>query len=452
MVTAVALMTMAIGYGAMSAQRAVLDPDFAPLATPEGITMQPLGLAAGYRLSKEASTKLPRVDIAFGTAAGMTMYTYDNDPPGKPTCVGECSKLWPPASAPGNAKPVTHWSVITREDGKRQWAYKNKPLYTYVPDRDIGSVAGSSQARYRSGAPGIGPRGRGSASISKDKPVPKGWHVAMMYPVNDALLPGGFAIREVEDAMALALIDEVSGKTLYAFAGNPSQAKEACSTLACRELWQPYEAPRMGFAVGDFGIGTRDDGITQWTYKGRALFTYSGDLTFGYANGLNVDPKWQVAAVVRYFLPAEVTLQNNPKLGRLLATAEGKTLYRRNSYIYQSGGGHSLRRGDPIRPAIGRDLGTNPRCRKDCEMWQPFLAPPSAQPSGDWSVFTRPDGSKQWAHRGYALWSYAGDQAPGDVNGNDIYDIHVNHDDKTVLEMGTPTDGQSALVWIAAYP
>ena len=111
-----------------------------------------------------------------------------------------------------------------------------------------------------------------------------------------------------------------------------------------------------------------------------------------------------------------------------------------------------MRRGDTLRPAVGRDLGTNPRCLNECEKWKPYLAPADAQPSGDWTLYTREDGTKQWASRGHALWTYSGDLAPGDINGNDAYELKLANDAETVVDIGTPYDGSWALFWIAAYP
>jgi len=433
---------------AVSAQKKDSD---APLATPQGITIQPLGSGQGYSLNKETATKLPREEIAYTNSEGMTLYTYDRDPTGKSVCVDECARIWLPALAPARAKPVPGWSVIKRPEGGRQWALNGKPLYTYSEDIDVGSVAGNSPKAMARGKH-IGTRGAVIGPLPEKKPMPEGWRVAMLYPVANVELPGGISAREVEDAMAILFVDEGSGKTLYAFDGNPNKAREACSSNSCRELWQPVVAPRLGRAKGDFGIGLRDDGIMQRTYKGKALFTYAGDFAFGDANGIGVDQRLQAATYVRYYVPPVITVQYNQLKGKVFATPEGKTLYRRQAYIHQSGGGHALRRGDTIRPAVGRDLGTNPRCKVDCEKWRPYLAPADTLPWGDWSVATRDDGSKQWVNRGYTLWTYDGDKAPGDINGNDQFQTVISHDNKTVVDIGTPYDGVWQMFWIAAHP
>jgi len=450
-VTGAAVLAAALISGGASAPR-TNDAEFAPMVMPLGITLQPLGIAQGYALSKPTATKLPRNEIVFADAKGMTLYTYDKDQPGKPACVDECTKTWIPALAIKGAKPVARWSIVTRPDGTQQWAWRNKPLYTYTGDIDIGSVYGNSPKRFARG-PLIGLRGAQSRSIPKDVPLPADWHAAMMYPVEGVDLPSGIMIRDIEDAMALALIDERTEKTLYAFDGDPKKAEKTCATNACRNLWIPFTAPRLAQGKGDFGIAQRDDGVTQWTYKGRALFTNANDLVYNDANGMGVDKMFQVAAYGRYYLPENITLQETHKLGKVLASAKGQTLYRRNSYIYQSGGGHGMRRGDTVRPQVGRDLGNNPRCEIECEKWHAFLAPVGAQPSADFGLIDAPDGvNKQWTSRGYALWTYDGDTRPGDINGNDAYELKQPPDANTVLDIGTIYDGAWALFWIAAFP
>lgn len=443
--------TLAMFNTSAAQQRAAVRVPMTPLAVPEGITIQPLGNAAGYSLNKSTATRLPRERIAYSNDKGLTLYTYDKDTAGVSHCADECAKTWPPVLAAADAKPVPDWSVITRADGTRQWAHKAKPLYAYSGDVDPGSVYGNSPARFGRG-PKVGPRGRTSPSIPKDVPLPDDWKVAMMYPVEGMQLASAFAIREVEDAMALVIIDDFTGKSLYTFDGDARQAEKGCANAACKAAWQPVIAPRIASGKGEFGTMLRNDGINQWTYKGKALYTYFDDAAFGDAFGVNADSRFEVAAVARYWTPANVKTVRTPKLGIVLATETGQTLYRRSAYIYQSGGGHSLRRGDPIRAAVGRDLGADAHCQQECDKWHPLIAPANAKPWADWSTVTRPDGQKQWTQRGFALWTYDGDKAPGDMNGSDDTDVFVSEDKETVIDTGTQYYGASTLFWIAAYP
>ena len=64
------------------------------------------------------------------------LYVYDKDSPGKSECNDGCSSAWPPllVSAIEKQSQVGDWSIIRRADGRRQWAYKNRPVYTRFHD------------------------------------------------------------------------------------------------------------------------------------------------------------------------------------------------------------------------------------------------------------------------------------------------------------------------------
>ncbi len=72
----------------------------------------------------------------------MTLYTFDKDQPGKSNCNGTCANNWPPLMVPANAKPMGDWSIVTRDDGTKQWAYKGKPLYGWGKDEKPGDTTG----------------------------------------------------------------------------------------------------------------------------------------------------------------------------------------------------------------------------------------------------------------------------------------------------------------------
>jgi predicted lipoprotein with Yx(FWY)xxD motif len=84
------------------------------------------------------------VDGVFVNEAGMTLYTFDKDVAGsgKSTCNGPCATNWPPLKAAADAKASGDWSIVTRDDGGKQWAYKGKPLYTWIKDTKPGDRTG----------------------------------------------------------------------------------------------------------------------------------------------------------------------------------------------------------------------------------------------------------------------------------------------------------------------
>jgi predicted lipoprotein with Yx(FWY)xxD motif len=74
---------------------------------------------------------------------GMTFYIFDRDTTAdKSACNGQCAQNWPPVMASGDAKPTGDWTVITRDDGSKQWAHKGKPLYTWSKDTKPGDTTG----------------------------------------------------------------------------------------------------------------------------------------------------------------------------------------------------------------------------------------------------------------------------------------------------------------------
>lgn len=78
-------------------------------------------------------------------ANGMTLYTFDADKAntGKSVCNGPCAALWPALMAAPD-QPTGDYSVVLRDDGARQLAYKGKPLYFYKADQKAGDRTGDN--------------------------------------------------------------------------------------------------------------------------------------------------------------------------------------------------------------------------------------------------------------------------------------------------------------------
>ena len=102
-------------------------------------------LGAALLLSVGGAKAQP-VNVADGilvNGAGMTIYTYDKDVAGsgKSNCHDRCARMWPPV-------PLTvEWiespySIVTRDDGSRQLAYKGRPLYLFARDAKPGERKG----------------------------------------------------------------------------------------------------------------------------------------------------------------------------------------------------------------------------------------------------------------------------------------------------------------------
>jgi predicted lipoprotein with Yx(FWY)xxD motif len=102
------------------------------------------GVALALALAACAAMNAPAKfsDGVLTNSAGMTLYTFDKDTGGKSVCNGPCAKNWPPLMAAADDKPGDDWSIIARDDGSKQWAYKGKPVYQWSKDQKPGDKTG----------------------------------------------------------------------------------------------------------------------------------------------------------------------------------------------------------------------------------------------------------------------------------------------------------------------
>ena len=111
--------------------------------------LMPLALATallGGCASMHAQHHSP-AKVANGMLVGpnqMTLYTFDRDAAGsgKSVCNGPCATNWPPFMASAGDKAMGDYSIVTRDDGAKQWAFKGKPLYYWVRDTKPGDKTG----------------------------------------------------------------------------------------------------------------------------------------------------------------------------------------------------------------------------------------------------------------------------------------------------------------------
>ena len=83
-------------------------------------------------------------DGALVDATGMTLYVFDKDlaNSGKSVCNAPCAALWPALKATDADRAMGNWSIVTRDDGTKQWGYKGKPLYRWIKDQKPGDKTG----------------------------------------------------------------------------------------------------------------------------------------------------------------------------------------------------------------------------------------------------------------------------------------------------------------------
>jgi predicted lipoprotein with Yx(FWY)xxD motif len=49
---------------------------------------------------------------------------------------------WPPLMAGASDQPGGDFTIVTRDDGSKQWAYKGRPLYRWIKDAKPGDKTG----------------------------------------------------------------------------------------------------------------------------------------------------------------------------------------------------------------------------------------------------------------------------------------------------------------------
>ena len=105
-----------------------------------------LAIAAASAGLAQAAAPVKTAGGMLVNTSGMTLCTFDNDTAGsgKSACNGPCAGLWPPLMAEADAKPEGDMTIVARDDGTKQWAYKGKQVYLYKSDMKAGDMTGDN--------------------------------------------------------------------------------------------------------------------------------------------------------------------------------------------------------------------------------------------------------------------------------------------------------------------
>jgi len=84
--------------------------------------------------------------------------------------------------------------------------------------------------------------------------------------------------------------------TLYVFDRDAAGSGKSACNGGCATNWPPLMAPAGAAPAGDWGVVKRDDGATQWAYKGRPLYYWAKDGKPGDTTGDGMlNNAWHVA-------------------------------------------------------------------------------------------------------------------------------------------------------------
>lgn len=313
-----------------------------------------------------------------------------------------CTQEWPLVRAAPGAKPVGDWTIIKRNDGIEQWAYKGQALYTSVLDRQPGDTYGGT---LRSGGEGSG-----------DAPA---YRIPVGPPPD---VPPGLAVRTTALGRLLVTVD---GSYSVYYSDQDGRNRSNCGA-ACGESWQPVLAPASARAHGAWTVIERTPGVWQWAFRGKPIYTYAIDKKPRSQAGSDV-PGWHDVYLQRAPRPpSEFTVQVSIS-GDVLADARGKTIY-----VYRCGDDalDQLSCDDPDDTQAYRLAmcggGDVERC---LESFPYVIAAPNARSeSRTWTVMEidpktghraargQSDALRVWAYRDRPVYTYAGDEAPGDIH------------------------------------
>ena len=437
-------LVVVMASAALGPLAAAAEEKTAPPTVPTGVTL----VEVVRELSASAAQMLW---TRLGDEEGRTLLFAEDGRTGGSACVAACAGEFPPLLAPDGAEPFADWSLLRRPDGHLQWAYQLRPLHTWSREEEPGEVA-TNVGLAETANLKLAERPEAAGALLP----PPGWRVARFEPYRSIAAPAGIEASLVLSAQAVVLTD-YAGFTLYAFNGDAASDGQGCSDGGCDMQWRPVTAPALALDVGDFSVVSRADGSRQWAHRGRPLYRYRGDLLPGDAHGRDADARWRLAVLTESFRPPRVAVTALEGYGDALSLA-GMTLYS-GSAFQKYWGGRNLR--DSFKNAWhrGKRLGGDACADEDClALWRPFPAPADARSTGFWEVVERGDGTRQWAYKGYALYTYADDEAPGQNRGQATYsfskpDGGPDDIERTVwlAELGD-TYGGAGVYWNVAKP
>lgn len=100
-------------------------------------------LLAGCAVAPQNAPARMEGDVLVNSSR-LTLYTYDKDQAGsgRSACNGDCAVKWPPHLVESGQRAFAPYSIVTRDEGRQQWAYQGKPLYTWPEDQEPGDKYG----------------------------------------------------------------------------------------------------------------------------------------------------------------------------------------------------------------------------------------------------------------------------------------------------------------------
>ena len=169
-----------------------------------------------------------------------TLYSFSNDLniSNGSSCNDDCAVKWPPLLVKDGDKASEHYTLVTRENGEQQWAYRGMPLYRWINDAESGDTTGE-----------------GIKSV---------WFVVQPLPISKYNTTNLGTILTNSSGLSLYILDNESTTNIVCKGG-------------CLTAWPPLLADNNDINRGDYTIFTNSAGNKQWAYKDQPLYHWKTD-------------------------------------------------------------------------------------------------------------------------------------------------------------------------------
>jgi len=356
---------------------------------------------SGLQVGDEVGVSSCGNEVVRETSGGASPYAAGFELPGNDTRPA-CTQVWPPVYAAADAKPVGRWSVIKRTDGRMQWAYDRRALYTSVLDKQPGDVFGGTN---------LPSQGEGGG---ERKPVGPKSNVPAQFAVHTTMTGRFVTVR--------------SGHSIYTYDGD-SRNKSNCKD-ACLDEWSPVLAAASSSSVGEWTIFERAPGIHQWAFRGRPVYLRMTDLEEG--ERVNADvPGWHNVFTQMVPAPPKDFAMKATLVGTGLGDSKGMTVYR---YICVEDGIDNLGCDTPNDQQIYRFAMCGGGDPDLCVKTFPYVIAPVGAKTGNhvWgTMYIDPKTGKRtedkapgalnvWTFRDRPVYTFAGYRGYGDSNPSEL--------------------------------
>ncbi|GGW55147.1 SCO0930 family lipoprotein [Streptomyces griseoloalbus] len=209
------------------------------------------------------------------------------------------------------------------------------------------------------------------------------------------------------------VVTDSLGLTLYRFDQDTAEPPASRCEGDCAKTWPPVPADdaTAGEGIDESLLGevTRADGTEQLTVDGWPAYRYVKDVNAGDVKGQGVGGTWYALTPEGKKAQAAdrpgLSTRQDPKLGEIVVDRNGMTVYR---FMKDEAWPK------PVSACTGACL----------EKW-PVVSPvgfedtKGIQEKG-YMTFTRPDGADQQTINCWPIYTFAGDKAAGDTNGQGV--------------------------------